>query len=88
VHRGIHRGGGGGGAGLYTRRAAQQENIESSPILDTSCGTELIYDLIDRQLLYVKCPKPVTIQYLRPADSTRRRMMAFDIKRFLYISRS
>jgi len=40
------------------------QNIESSPVLDTSCLTEQIYELINRQFLCVKSPKPVTIQYL------------------------
>jgi len=39
-------------------------NIESSPVWDTSCPADQIYDLINRQFLCGKCPKPVTIQYL------------------------
>jgi len=40
--------------------------IESSPVWDTSCLTELIYYLIDRQCLCGKCPKTVQIQYSLP----------------------
>jgi len=39
--------------------------IESSPVWETSCLAELIYNLINRQLLW-ECRKPVTIQYLPP----------------------
>jgi len=39
-------------------------NIESSPVWDTSSLAEIIYDLLNRQFLCGKCPKPVTIQYL------------------------
>jgi len=41
-------------------------NIELSPVWDTSCLAELIYELINRQFLCGKCPKPVTIEYLPP----------------------
>jgi len=46
---------------------ARQVSIESSPVWDTSCLAELIYDLNNKQFLCGKCPKPVTIQYLRLA---------------------
>jgi len=45
-------------------RAVRYANIESSPVSDTSCLVKQIYDLINRQFLCGKCPKPVTIQYL------------------------
>jgi len=45
------------------------EHIESSPVWDTSCLTELIYDLINMQFLWGKCLKPVTIQYSQPTLS-------------------
>jgi len=55
---------------------ARQANIESSPVWDTSCLSELIFDLIYRQFLCVKCPKSVTIQYLHTSaviDEKHRR---------------
>jgi len=52
---------------VYTLRA----KIESSPVWDTFCLAELIYDLIDRQFLCEKCCKPVTIQYLHTGDKLR-----------------
>jgi len=56
----------------YYSRAAirpipQSANIESSPVWDTSCLTELIYNLFNKQLLCGKYPKPVTVQYF-PAE--------------------
>jgi len=42
-------------------------NTESSPGWDTSWLAELTYDLINRQFVCGKCPKPVTIQYLHAA---------------------
>jgi len=39
------------------------ENIQSSTVWDTSCLAELIYELLNRQFISRKCPKPVTIQY-------------------------
>jgi len=44
--------------------ALPDASIESSPVWDNSCLAELIYDLINRQFLCRRCPKPVTIQYL------------------------
>jgi len=41
------------------------ENIESSLVWDNSCLDELIHDLINRQFLCGKYPKPVTIKYMR-----------------------
>jgi len=52
----------------YSPLQPPPENIESSPVWDPSCVTELIYDLINRQLLCGKCPTPVTIKYL-PAST-------------------
>jgi len=44
-------------------------HIESSPVWDTFCINELIYDLNNGQFLCGKCPKPVTIQYMPPTSS-------------------
>jgi len=53
--------------GLYAAQPSHDRwaKIESSPVLDISCLAELIYDLINKQLLCKECPKPVTIQCLR-----------------------
>jgi len=50
----------------------QVANIESSPLWNTSCLSELIYDLINRQFLRGKCPRTVTIQYLLTVDMSAR----------------
>jgi len=56
-----------------------QAKIESSPVWDTSCLVELIYDLINKQFLFKKCFKPVTIKYLHPAAAvcTYNRLQCF-----------
>jgi len=38
---------------------------------------ELIYNLISRQFLFVFCPKPVTIQYLRPGNELNAQILLF-----------
>jgi len=48
-------------------RSLPPAKIESSPVSDTSCPAELIYDLIDRRFSCRKCPKPVTIRYTATA---------------------
>jgi len=40
--------------------------IKSSPVWDSFCLAEFSYDLINKQLLCEKCPKPVTIQNMPP----------------------
>jgi len=45
-------------------QGVQYAIIESWWVLNTSCLDELIYDLINRQLLCGNCLKPETIQYL------------------------
>jgi len=47
-------------------RLSAKQILTSSPIWDTSCLAELVYGRINRQFLCGKCPKLVTIQYLRP----------------------
>jgi len=39
-----------------------QGNIWSLSVWDTSCLAELIYNIINRQLLCRKCPKPVNFR--------------------------
>jgi len=49
---------------LFLVKEVRVAKIESSPVWDTFCLAELIYNLFNRQLLSEKCPKPVTIQLL------------------------
>jgi len=46
----------------------REHHIESSPVWDTSFLAELIYDLINRQIICGKCPKWVRVQYLQNVD--------------------
>jgi len=47
------------------KNRALAENIQSSPVWDTFCLADQIYDLINSQFLCRKRPKPVKTQYLR-----------------------
>jgi len=40
------------------------QKLETSSLCDTSATAELIFNIIFRQFLCVKCPKPVKIQFL------------------------
>jgi len=55
--------------GLYYQYCKKQQyaKIEYSLVCDTSSMAELIYDIINRQFLSRKCPKPVKIQLLPTA---------------------
>jgi len=50
---------------LFSQMPKQEANIECSPVRDTSYLAELIYDLINRQLICRKFPNPVKTQYLQ-----------------------
>jgi len=47
----------------YIQQRQLYAKIESSPVWDTSCLSELIYDFVNRQFICRKCPKPVKIQF-------------------------
>jgi len=48
-----------------TEQLQRVAKIESSPVLDTSCLAEIIYNLTIMQFLCWKCPKPVNFQFLK-----------------------
>jgi len=49
---------------LVTLRMVTDAKIESSPVWNTFCLAELIYDNINRQFSYGKCPKPGKINQM------------------------